>query len=425
MRQQQQQRQRAQVGQVIVPQQISLPQQMIRVSQQNGIRMIQTVSAQPVLQHSQVATLTKSFDKTSMDTIVLTQDDCGKSFHLKKFNFSWTVDNFWSSPTPSGAVPAKVESPLFSSVEEDFKCRVECKTTQLYFMLPNTTTFTAGDKSLIIKLHIICNIGKYDGILGDVEFSVVSPQHSTTTAPIVKKKKFNIDNANLSEKSGLCTVEFRDFTKTDLLDIDNCVIENKVTIACCVFYATFANRSRCSSDYRLFDDYERLLTEEYYSDATIKIKDKDYPVYKGVLAARSPVFDAMFRNDMQENATNVVNIADISQEVFEDMLLYIYSGKVKNLKLAYELIPAADKYDLKGLKDICGAELCEQLSKDTAIKILILAHTHHVDFLKKKALEFIKENTRYSEVKNSEIWNVLISFHADLMAEMLAVLLDR
>lgn len=348
-----------------------------------------------------------------MDTIVLTQNDCGKSFHLKKFNFSWAVDKFWSSPTSSRAAPAIAESPSFSSVDEDFKCRIECLTIQRLGLL----------QYLSINLHITCNLGKYDGILGDVEFSVVSSQHSTTTTPTVQKKKFNIDNANLTEESGLCTVDFEDFIKTDLLD--NYVIHNKVTIACCVFYATFANRSRCSSDNRLFDDYERLLTEECFNDATIKIKDKDYPVYKGILAARSPVFDAMFRNNMIENATNVVNITDISQEVFEDMLLYIYSGKIKNPNLAYELILVADKYDLKGLKDICGAILCEQLSKDTAIKMLILAHTHNVDILKKKALEFIKVNARYSEVKNSEIWNVLISFHADLMAEMLAVFMDR
>ncbi|XP_065203414.1 protein roadkill-like [Planococcus citri] len=418
MRQQQQQQQprmvQGQPAHVVNAVNVTQP---LRILPSQIVTTARITRATPVLQQQQ-------------DTIVLTQDDCGKSFHLKKFNFSWAVDNFWSSSTPSGAAPPKVESPLFSSVEEDFKCRVECSLSPMIIIISsaNTTTTTSSvtNKSFSIKLHIICNIGKYDGILGNVEFSVVSPQHlhlSTTTTPAVKKQKFNLDNANLSEKSGLCTVEFQDFTKTDLLD--NCVIENKVTIACCVFYATFAKRSRCCSDYRLFDDYERLLADEYYSDVTIKTKDKDYPVYKGVLAARSPVFDAMFRNNMQENATNVVNITDISQEVFEDMLLYIYSGKVKNLKLAYELIPAADKYDLKGLKDICGAELCEQLSKDTAIKILILAHTHHVDFLKKRALEFIKENTRYAEVKNSEIWNVLITFHADLMAEMLAILLDR
>ncbi|XP_065206808.1 speckle-type POZ protein B-like [Planococcus citri] len=134
----------------------------------------------------------------------------------------------------------------------------------------------------------------------------------------------------------------------------------------------------------------------------------------------------MFRNDMEENATNVVKISDIGQDVFEEILRYIYCGKVKNLeKLVYEILPEANKYDLKQLMVLCEKMLAEQLSKDNAIKILILAHTHDAVWLKTEALEFIKLHARSADVKGSEIWNVLTSFHPDLMAEMLTVLLDK
>ncbi|KAL5510535.1 hypothetical protein EMCRGX_G006096 [Ephydatia muelleri] len=46
-----------------------------------------------------------------------------------------------------------------------------------------------------------------------------------------------------------------------------------------------------------------------------------------LLAARSPVFSAMFEHEMEESRKNHVEISDLDQEVMQEMLAYIYTGK--------------------------------------------------------------------------------------------------
>ena len=81
-----------------------------------------------------------------------------------------------------------------------------------------------------------------------------------------------------------------------------------------------------------------------------------------LLAARSPVFSAMFEHEMEESrkrqspfvyaraapasfpSQNRVEISDLDQEVMQEMLTYTYTGKAPNLKkMADSLVSAADK----------------------------------------------------------------------------------
>ena len=45
---------------------------------------------------------------------------------------------------------------------------------------------------------------------------------------------------------------------------------------------------------------------------------------------RSTVFDAMFSNNMLEAQSSIVNIQDLDADIVEDMVKYIYSGRVSN-----------------------------------------------------------------------------------------------
>lgn len=63
-----------------------------------------------------------------------------------------------------------------------------------------------------------------------------------------------------------------------------------------------------------------------------------------LLAARSPVFQAMFEHEMEERKHNRVDITDVDHEVLREMLRFIYTGKASNLeKMADDLLAAADK----------------------------------------------------------------------------------
>ena len=112
--------------------------------------------------------------------------------------------------------------------------------------------------------------------------------------------------------------------------------------------------------------------------------------HKAILAARSPVFAAMFEHEMEERKHNRVEISDVEPEVFREMLRFIYTGKASNLeRMADDLLAAADKYALERLKVMCEEALCTNLSTENSAEVLILADLHSADQLKAQAIDFI------------------------------------
>ena len=52
----------------------------------------------------------------------------------------------------------------------------------------------------------------------------------------------------------------------------------------------------------------------------------------------------MFEHDLEESKQNRVEITDVDNDVMQEMMRYIYTGKAANLdKMAAELLAAADK----------------------------------------------------------------------------------
>jgi hypothetical protein len=50
------------------------------------------------------------------------------------------------------------------------------------------------------------------------------------------------------------------------------------------------------------------------------------------------VFDAMFTHDMEETRKSKVNIVDLDSDTVQDMIIYIYSGRVSLLSVVYKYI---------------------------------------------------------------------------------------
>ena len=95
---------------------------------------------------------------------------------------------------------------------------------------------------------------------------------------------------------------------------------------------------------KLGHDFETLLETGKQSDVVFVVGDKEFLLHKTVLAARSEVFAAMFQSDLEEAKEGRVKIPDVSVEVFEQLLRYIYSGKIPDIdKFGLELLVVADK----------------------------------------------------------------------------------
>ena len=96
------------------------------------------------------------------------------------------------------------------------------------------------------------------------------------------------------------------------------------------------------------------------SDVTFNVRCQEFRAHKTILAARSPVFAAMFKHPSKEKLSGIVNVPDIEPGVFKELLRYIYTGQVplqRMDKLAIGLLAAADKYLLEKLKQACRDHL--------------------------------------------------------------------
>ena len=142
-------------------------------------------------------------------------------------------------------------------------------------------------------------------------------------------------------------------------------------------------------------------------------EEKPFQVNKFILMARSPVFRTMLKSNFEEAKSCKVKIPDISPEVGQEMITFLYTDKAPNVSTATnDLWFAADKYDLSGLKALCENELAKQLNLENAARILLFASRYCGNGeLKDHVVEFItltKETC--SLVMKSEDWKEVKKF---------------
>lgn len=251
------------------------------------------------------------------------------------------------------------------------------------------------------------------------------------------KFKFSILNHKREETKGMESQRayrfvqgkdwgFKKFIRRDFLMDDHTnglLPDDKLTLFCEVnvvadsvnIFGQSNHRSLNVPKCNLSANLASLLCSGSFADVTLDIEGQEFQAHRAILAARSPVFSAMFQNAMEEQKNGRVAIKDISGEIFGEMLEYIYTGRSPNLeRLANSLLSAADKYQLERLKLMCEEALCSNLTVENAADTLILADLHSAEHLKEMCINFI--NSHVSEVMETPGWTVLCS-HSHLLAE--------
>ncbi|XP_051054954.1 speckle-type POZ protein-like [Phodopus roborovskii] len=164
------------------------------------------------------------------------------------------------------------------------------------------------------------------------------------------------------------------------------------------------------------DELGELWENSLFADCCLVVAGQEFRAHKAILAARSPVFRALFQRDMEESRTNRIEILDLEPHVFKAMMCFIYTGKAPDLhNMADTVLPAADKYGLERLKVICEDALCRDLSVENAAHTLILADLHSVGQLRMQALDFIKAHA--SEVSETSGWKTMVGSYPYLVAQ--------
>jgi len=160
-----------------------------------------------------------------------------------------------------------------------------------------------------------------------------------------------------------------------------------------------------------------LLNTGELADVDVVCSGRVFACHKAILGAKSPFFKAAFVHNMKEKATGKINIDGIDSDTVQDMLSYIYGGKIDNIEeKSAKLLAAADQYDLKHLKKKCEELLCKSLNISNCLEYLILADLHSTDILKPLVIKFVVENSR--EVVTQENWKEKLMTFPEVFAEV-------
>lgn len=153
----------------------------------------------------------------------------------------------------------------------------------------------------------------------------------------------------------------------------------------------------------LSQNFLSLYNDTESSDITISCGNREFNVHKVILIHRSPVFQAMFRNDMLEKSSNTINIEDIDPEAFEVFLRFLYTGQASiEVKQAAGVFEACEKYQLSDLKEMCLITMQENITVEACVETLLVADKFSLHDLRNKTLSFIKKNI--PKVINSPAW---------------------
>ncbi|XP_049798412.1 ankyrin-3-like isoform X1 [Schistocerca nitens] len=138
-------------------------------------------------------------------------------------------------------------------------------------------------------------------------------------------------------------------------------------------------------------DLGTLLDAGDSAVVTLVAGDTRLAAHRAVLAARSPVFAAVFSHGTLEAA-----VPDVGGPLLRHLVAYMYTLQAPQLaRMDPQLLVAADKYGLSGLKAQCEQQLAAQLSVETAVATAVLAIRNSYSTLKKAAAAFIKTHIMY------------------------------
>ncbi|KAI6220381.1 Speckle-type POZ protein-like isoform X2 [Aphelenchoides fujianensis] len=150
--------------------------------------------------------------------------------------------------------------------------------------------------------------------------------------------------------------------------------------------------------------FDQKFNDAAYTDVRIFVGDRVFHVYKAFLFLHSDVFRAMFKHKWKEQETNAVPIKDFEPEIVEAMLRFMYTGRVENLEQnARQLFLAADKYDVKLLRDLTVDHLCAKVALENVVEMLEFALEHPaLEKLREWALDFAARH--YPQLHDREEW---------------------
>jgi speckle-type POZ protein len=335
------------------------------------------------------------------------------TYTFKSREFTWNIANFSQQKLRNG--PGKcIRSQYFSTGLEN----------DLSFVLH---FYPQGYVKSGVVVSEVSNGGKWASLfLQTKNFKTYTTSHRFEFS-ILDADGETFDSYHLHKK-----IPFKGnwgFTKfirlADLENPANNLLPNDTLTICCRVEGTKSETETCNClieepptkiARRKLSEGLALITDDKFADFVFKVENEKIGAHRVILAARSPVFAAMFQHDMQETKTNETEITDVTPAAFRALLRFIYTGHCQVRNLAEELLVAANKYDIQELKQICAKELRKKLTVDNALDFLIFSDLHQANELKDGAIRFINKNA--AAVMKTPPWSDFPKSYPHLFLEL-------
>ncbi|GMT02080.1 hypothetical protein PENTCL1PPCAC_24250, partial [Pristionchus entomophagus] len=123
------------------------------------------------------------------------------------------------------------------------------------------------------------------------------------------------------------------------------------------------------------------------SNVILKIGDQQLHVSKEYLAVHSPVFEAMFFGNFEENGRKEVVIKDVVYEEFLDLLHLIYfKSLVITDRIVVHILKLADRFQMEDVMELTKKHLIQSKGINAAKKLLI-ADQYRLDSVRDHCLQ--------------------------------------
>ncbi|ELU08603.1 hypothetical protein CAPTEDRAFT_220698 [Capitella teleta] len=148
----------------------------------------------------------------------------------------------------------------------------------------------------------------------------------------------------------------------------------------------------------LSEDIGALFLQDNYSDITLVVEEKKFPVHKVILAARSEYFRALLFGGLCESKPGVheITLKDTAASSFQHLLKYIYTGRMLLTSLQEEslldVLGLADRFGFVELKNSISQYLEAMLSIRNVCLIYDMASVYSLSSLLQTCFEFMDQN---------------------------------
>lgn len=170
----------------------------------------------------------------------------------------------------------------------------------------------------------------------------------------------------------------------------------------------------------ILEDLGRFVNDPVYADIVFEVDSGDEFFGHKIILSRCAYFKAMFESNMAEKTQTRIRIKDVTNDVFQLLLSYLYLDEITIETSSSDLMAlfvAADRFGIERLKRICEQAILSTLTVENACVIFLAADMSSASLLRKKSVEFILRN--YDAVLKTIAFEELARSNIELTLELI------